>query len=209
MRITEIFHSIQGEGIYMGLPMLFVRTNRCNLRCRWCDSKYTFTGGEEVDLNDILKTVRDSREEWVCFTGGEPLLQPEALEFVRSCIDIGKKVLIETSGSLNIKPYVFSDSVCIDMDVKTPSSGEEKSLLKSNIDLIRKMDYLKFVISDEADYEFSREFVGGLDEEKNVVFQPAWGSDARMLAEAVIRDGLNVRVMPQFHKMVWGDRRGV
>jgi 7-carboxy-7-deazaguanine synthase len=209
MRITEIFHSIQGEGIYMGIPMIFVRTNRCNLRCRWCDSKYTFTGGEEMDLEVILKTVKDSSEKWVCFTGGEPLLQTEAPSFVRSCIDMGKKVLIETGGSLDISPYVFSESACIDMDVKTPSSGEEKSLLRSNIDLIRNVDYLKFVISNEIDYGYSRDFVNGMNGEKNIVFQPAWGSDVKNLAEAVIRDGLNVRVMPQFHKMIWGERRGV
>ena len=209
MRITEIFHSIQGEGVYMGIPMLFVRTNRCNLRCRWCDSKYTFTGGYEVPLEEILETVRKTGEEWVCFTGGEPLIQKEALAFVRSVAESGKNVLIETSGSIDVGKYVFSDSVSIDMDVKTPSSQEEDSFLSGNLKYLRENDYLKFVISDAVDYEFSMTFLQRLDRKVNVVFQPAWGSDAKFLVESVIRDQLRVRVLPQFHKYVWGEIPGV
>lgn len=209
MRITEIFHSIQGEGLYMGLPMLFVRTNRCNLRCNWCDSTYTFTGGSEKRLQDILNEVSQAHEEWICFTGGEPLIQRDALGFVRSAVQLGKKVLIETSGSIDIGPYVFSDKIAIDMDVKTPSSGEERSLLATNLNFIREMDYLKFVISDRDDYEYSKDFISTIDRTINIVFQPAWGSDIKFLVESVIKDRLNVRVLPQFHKLVWGEIQGV
>lgn len=209
MRITEIFHSIQGEGIYMGIPMLFVRTNRCNLRCKWCDSTYTFTGGYEMSLQDLLDTVRQAREKWVCFTGGEPLIQSEAEDFVHSVAEMGRSVLIETSGSIDISRYVFTPSVSIDMDVKTPSSGEEKSFRPKNLEFIRSNDYLKFVIADIADYEFSRNFLVNMERDINVVFQPAWGADAKFLVESVISDGLNVRVLPQFHKYVWGEIHGV
>lgn len=209
MRITEIFHSIQGEGYLMGERMLFIRTNRCNLRCNWCDSKYTFSGGEEYTVEQIMQTVRDSTENWVCFTGGEPLIQSDAPFLVKSIVEYGKNVLIETSGSISIAPYTFSDKIIIDMDIKTPSSGEEKSLRMENLDLIRETDYLKFVISDDADYEYSVDFLSRINKDVKVVFQPAWGTDIRKLVENVLKDGLNVRVLPQFHKIIWGEIRGV
>ncbi len=162
-----------------------------------------------MPLEEILETVRKTGEDWVCFTGGEPLIQKEALAFVRSVIEIGKKVLIETSGSINVGKYVFSDSVSIDMDVKTPSSQEEDSFMSENLEYLRDNDYLKFVISDTVDYEFSKTFLQRLDSKVNVVFQPAWGSDAKFLVESVIRDQLKVRVLPQFHKYVWGEIPGV
>ena len=162
-----------------------------------------------MPLEEILETVRKANEEWVCFTGGEPLIQKEALAFVRSVAESGKNVLIETSGSIDVGKYVFSDSVSIDMDVKTPYSQEEDSFLSENLKYLRENDYLKFVISDAVDYEFSRTFLQRLDNKVNVVFQPAWGSDAKFLVESVIRDQLRVRVLPQFHKYVWGEIPGV
>ncbi len=162
-----------------------------------------------MSLEEILEIVRKTGEEWVCFTGGEPLIQKEALAFVGSVAEIGKKVLIETSGSIDVGKYVFSDSVSIDMDVKTPSSQEEDSFLPGNLKYLRENDYLKFVISDAVDYDFSKNFLQRLDGRVNVVFQPAWGSDAKFLVESVIRDQLRVRVLPQFHKYVWGEIPGV
>lgn len=162
-----------------------------------------------MSLEEILEIVRKTGEEWVCFTGGEPLIQKEALAFVGSVAEIGKKVLIETSGSIDVGKYVFSDSVSIDMDVKTPSSQEEDSFLPGNLKYLRENDYLKFVISDAVDYDFSKNFLQRLDGRVNVVFQPTWGSDAKFLVESVIRDQLRVRVLPQFHKYVWGEIPGV
>ncbi len=207
--ITEIFHSIQGEGLLMGIPMIFVRTNRCNLRCRWCDSTYTFTGGREIPLQELLETASVAQEEWICLTGGEPLLQREAPDFVKGATMAGKKVLIETSGSLPVDEYTKIDNTVIDMDVKTPSSGEEKSLRLSNLEHLRKSDYIKFVIADENDYAFATDFVLQHDLGCEAVFQPAWGTDIRWLAESVLKRGLKVRVLPQLHKLIWGDRRGV
>ncbi|MEM0157474.1 MAG: radical SAM protein [Thermoplasmataceae archaeon] len=207
--ITEIFHSIQGEGPYMGIPMMFIRTNRCNLRCRWCDSTYTFTDGKEVPLQELVETASGCMEEWVCLTGGEPLLQREALDFVRSVTMAGKSVLIETSGSLPVDEYTKLENVVIDMDVKTPSSGEEKSLRLSNLDCLRKTDYIKFVIADEKDYAFASNFILHNDLRCEAVFQPAWGTEIKWIAESVLKDHLRVRVLPQLHKLIWGERRGV
>lgn len=209
MRITEIFHSIQGEGTLIGVPMLFIRTNRCNLRCRWCDSEYTFAGGREYSLEQLYEIAKSSSEEWVCFTGGEPLIQAEAVEFVKGLVSIGKKVLIETSGSRPINDFIFSDSVIIDMDIKTPSSGEEKSLFIDNLNFLRESDYVKFVISDDEDYAYALNFLENHRSSLNVVFQPAWGNDLKELADKVLKDKLNVRVLPQLHKMIWGQIRGV
>jgi 7-carboxy-7-deazaguanine synthase len=207
--ITEIFHSIQGEGLLMGIPMIFIRTNRCNLRCKWCDSTYTFTGGKEIPLQDLVDTASAAGEEWVCLTGGEPLLQRESPEFVRTITAKGKKVLIETSGSLPVDEYTKMENVAIDMDVKTPSSGEEKSLRLDNLGLLRKSDYVKFVISDENDYAFATDFLSQHSLRCEAVFQPAWGTDMKWLAESVLKQGINVRVLPQLHKLIWGERRGV
>ncbi len=207
--ITEIFHSIQGEGLLMGVPMMFIRTNRCNLRCRWCDSTYTFTGGKEIPLQELVETSTGCREEWICLTGGEPLLQREALDFVRSVTQAGKSVLIETSGSLPVDEFTKFENVVIDMDVKTPSSGEEKSLRLGNLDSLRKTDYIKFVIADKKDYLFASDFILHHNLKCEAVFQPAWGTEMKWIAESVLKDGLNVRVLPQLHKLIWGDRRGV
>ncbi len=207
--ITEIFQSIQGEGRYIGIPMLFIRTNRCNLRCRWCDSTYTFQGGNEVTLQELAGRVKEYGHEWVCFTGGEPLLQREALQFVDLAHDLGKNVLLETGGSLSVKEMTRRDSVYIDMDIKTPSSGEENSLLKENLNYLREQDYIKFVISDKNDLEYSIRFLQDNSLNVEALFQPAWGTSLQWIAEEVLGRGINARVLPQLHKIIWGERRGV
>ncbi|MEM3675460.1 MAG: radical SAM protein [Thermoplasmataceae archaeon] len=209
MLITEIFKSIQGEGPFTGIPMAFVRTNRCNLRCNWCDSTYTFQGGTEIKLQDIIKQVESLRVRWVCFTGGEPLIQREAPEFVRALHERGYRVLIETSGSISIRPYLSYENVYIDMDIKTPSSGESESLLEENLTIIRGQDYVKFVIADESDYEFAREFLMTHSIPCEALIQPAWKTDPQWIAERLLSDGLNARFMLQTHKIIWGERRGV
>lgn len=209
MLITETFESIQGEGPLIGVPMMFVRTNRCNLRCIWCDSEYTFKGGREMPVELLLAQVSESSSAWVCFTGGEPLLQRDAEQFVRGVVEEGRKVLIETGGSLPVDSFVKIDNTVIDMDIKTPSSGEEKSLHRPNLDILRETDYIKFVISDEKDFEYAVDFIGGLGRKLQVVFQPAWGADLKDLVEKVLKLKLDVRVLPQLHKMIWGEIPGV
>jgi len=209
MLITETFKSLQGEGPFIGIPMFFVRTNRCNLRCAWCDSTYTFYGGHEVSIDDLMDQVNTSHCDWVCFTGGEPLLQREALDFVRKLSESGKKILIETSGSLPVKDYTAIRNAFIDMDIKTPSSKEESSLYQDNLFILRKQDYVKFVISDEADYDYAKRMIPGLPETLQIVMQPAWGKDLKWLAEKVLSDNLPVRVLTQLHKIIWGEIPGV
>lgn len=193
----------------MGVPMMFVRTNRCNLRCKWCDSAYTFQGGKEYVLEIVLEEVSKSHRKWVCFTGGEPLLQRDALDFVKGATAQGKYVLIETSGSLPIEDYVKIDNTVIDMDIKTPSSGEEHSLLRENLGFLRDTDYIKFVISDEKDFSYAVDFMKSLDRPLQAVFQPAWGGNLKELTEKVLKLDINVRVLPQLHKLIWGEVPGV
>lgn len=204
-----MFHSIQGEGPFSGIPMFFVRTNRCNLRCSWCDSKYTFIGGKEVPLDDLIETAAMCWEEWICFTGGEPLIQREAYDFLAGVTGRGKKVLVETSGSIDIGKFRGISNIVFDMDMKTPSSGESGSFVISNMSSLRSPDYLKFVIANEEDYAFSRAKLESVPSGIEVIFQPCYGADIKWLAERVIDDRLNVRVMTQLHKAIWGDRPGV
>lgn len=204
-----MFESIQGEGPLIGLPMMFIRTNRCNLRCKWCDSAYTFTGGHEYPVEYLLSEVARSNTGWICFTGGEPLLQRDAPAFVGAVTAMGRKVLIETSGSISIEPYVSMDNTVIDMDIKTPSSEEQGSLHSENLELLRETDYIKFVISDERDFDFAVDFIRRLEKKIQVVFQPAWGSSLKDLTEKVLKLKLEVRVLPQLHKLIWGEIPGV
>lgn len=206
MLITEMFHSIQGEGPLTGIPMFFVRTNRCNLRCTWCDSTYTFQGGHEVPLDQLVKESRNVWESWICFTGGEPLIQSEAISFMKGLPE--KMVLLETGGSISIEPVTHLSNVVVDMDIKTPSSKEEKSLHVGNLSLLRKEDYVKFVISDKEDYRYAVTFLKENPLRCGVVFQPAWGSEFSWIPQMMIRDRINARFMLQTHKYIWGEERG-
>lgn len=208
MLLTETFESIQGEGLFTGIPMFFIRTSRCNLRCAWCDSTYTFYGGKETKLEDIIGAAENSKLDWVCLTGGEPLLQKEAPELVRKLTEMGKYVLIETSGSLPIREFVDIKGCFIDMDVKTPSSGEQDSLYGDNLPLLRKTDYVKFVIGSEEDYVYARDFLEKIPKHVQVVFQPAWGIEMKWIAERILKESLSVRFMSQLHKQIWGDVPG-
>ena len=209
MLITEKFHSIQGEGTLTGVPMYFVRTNLCNLRCKWCDTTYSFTGGTEEPVKSLIEECSKVWEDWICLTGGEPLLQRDAKEFVSSLTGMGKKILIETGGSLDIEPFTKYDSTVIDMDVKTPSSGEERSLKKENLEKLRELDYIKMVIQNEIDFSFALEFLKNNLVKCEVILQPAWGTPPDWLVNRVIENRLNVRVMLQMHKIIYGEKRGV
>src|SRR5437660_4784937 len=162
IRVTEIFHSIQGESSHAGRPCVFIRLTGCNLRCRWCDSEYTFTGGEKISIDDILTRVKAYGCKLVEVTGGEPLAQSEAFELIRRLADDGFEVLIETSGSIDITPV--DPRAKIILDVKCPGSGEVEKNRWENLDLLRPHDEIKFVIADRADYEWAR----GVIEEKGL-----------------------------------------
>ncbi|HVT44736.1 MAG TPA: radical SAM protein [Thermoanaerobaculia bacterium] len=210
LRVTEIFHSIQGESSFAGLPCAFVRLTGCNLRCRWCDSEYTFTGGEKMDLEEIVARVKAYGCPLVELTGGEPLAQKESFELITRLCDEGLEVLIETSGSIDIEP--LDRRARLILDVKCPGSGESEKNLWSNLGLLREHDEIKFVIAGRRDYEWARAIIAqhGL-EERRLLFSPVWGElGMKTLAEWMLEDRVPARFQTQLHKHIWGaDVRGV
>jgi 7-carboxy-7-deazaguanine synthase len=208
MRIIEVFHSIQGEGPLTGVRTTFVRAARCNLRCVWCDTKYSFGPGHERSVASILREVARNRTQNVCLTGGEPLLQKESETLVAELSRKGITTTIETGGSLDVRPFLKIPGVRLSVDVKCPSSKMERRNRWENLPRLRRSDVLKFVIADRADYLYARRVVRGYSGPATVVFQPVWGTDGGRLADWVLRDHLDVRVMLQEHKLLWGDVPG-
>jgi 7-carboxy-7-deazaguanine synthase len=213
LRVTEIFRSIQGESTHAGRPCAFVRLTGCPMRCVWCDSEYTFTGGEHLPMEEVMKRVRAFGCRLVEVTGGEPLAQGEAFELIQRLCDEEYEVLIETGG------YVSTANVDqrakIILDVKCPASGEAERNHWPNLDRLRPaLDEVKFVIADRADWEFARGVIQERALErraKAVLISPAWGQiDLKELAGWVAASGLNVRLQLQIHKYIWGpEERGV
>src|SRR5579885_674908 len=213
LRVTEIFRSIQGESTHAGRPCSFVRLTGCPMRCTWCDSEYTFTGGARVSIEDVMRQVRAFGCQLVEVTGGEPLAQREAFELVRRLCDEGFEVLIETGG------YVSTEGVDerakIILDVKCPASGEAERNHWPNLERLRAdRDEVKFVVAGREDWEFARGVIEKYDLERRslaVLVSPVWGqTDLRELADLVASSGLNVRMQLQLHKYVWGpETRGV
>lgn len=210
MRITEIFFSIQGESSHAGRPCVFVRLTGCNLRCTWCDSEYTFTGGERMSLDEVLDRVRSYGCNLVEVTGGEPLAQAEAFELIHRLCEEGFEVLIETSGSIDVTPVDRRAKLIL--DVKCPGSGEVEKNLWANLDELRPHDELKFVIADRADYDWARQIIAEKQlAGRNLLFSPVWGSmDMKDLAEWMLADRVPARFQTQLHKHIWGaDVKGV
>jgi 7-carboxy-7-deazaguanine synthase len=213
MRITEIFYSIQGESSFAGRPCIFVRLTWCNLRCTWCDSEYTFNGGTEMTIEEVLEQVRQYPCRLVEITGGEPLVQKkECLELVRRLCDNGYEVLIETSGSLDISP-LDQRAVRI-LDIKCPGSGEEQSNRWENLDCLTPRDEIKFVIADRRDFDYAGEVIARhrlAERHPAILFSPVWGAiDLRELSAWTLETGINARLQLQMHKYIWGpDTKGV
>lgn len=210
LRVTEIFYSVQGESSFAGLPCVFVRLTGCNLRCRWCDSEYTFTGGEKVELDDVLAKVASYGCKAVEVTGGEPLAQKESFDLIRALCDEGYKVLIETSGSIDVSNVDARAQLIL--DIKCPGSGESDRNLWSNLDRIGARDEIKFVIADRTDYLWARNLIRARGLERfAILLSPVWGElELQPLAEWMLADRLNARLQTQLHKHVWGpDAHGV
>lgn len=210
LRVTEIFHSIQGESSHAGRPCVFVRLTGCNLRCRWCDSAYTFTGGEKIALDDVVERVKAYGCRLVEITGGEPLAQAEALPLIGRLLDDGFEVLIETSGSIDISPVDRRAKLIL--DIKCPGSGEVAKNRWENLDDLRPHDELKFVLAGRADYEWARDLVAERRLDRwTVLFSPVWGElDLKPLAEWMLADRVPARLQTQLHKHIWGaDVHGV
>ena len=211
LRVTEIFHSIQGESSYVGQPCVFVRLTGCALRCVWCDSEYTFSGGTEMTIEEVLTRVRGYRCHFVEVTGGEPLHQQEAFHLIEALCAEGYEVLIETSGAIDIAPVDKRAHVIL--DVKCPGSGMTERMHWDNLQRVAEKDEVKFVIKDRADYDWARAILNKYNLEKRctVLFGPVFGElEPRQLAEWILADRLPVRFQLQLHKYVWDpDMRGV
>ena len=211
MRVTEIFHSIQGESSFAGRPCLFVRLTGCPLRCAWCDSEYTFSGGADMTIEAVLEQVRTYHCPLVEITGGEPLHQPEAFLLAERLCDDGYTVLVETSGAMDTAS--LDPRVHVILDVKCPGSGMTDRMFWSNLARLRQQDEAKFVIKDRADYEWARTIIQDYDLTRRctVLFGPVFGDlDPRLLAEWILADRLPVRFQLQLHKFIWApDMRGV
>ncbi len=211
LKITEIFASVQGETSYSGYPFAFVRLTGCNLRCRYCDTTYAYDAGEEFALDTVVSRVTAFGLTRACVTGGEPLLQEEAPALVKTLLDLGQEVLVETNGTVPLAP-LDPRAVKI-MDVKCPSSGEDRKMLWENFRCLTERDEVKFVISSEEDYRYAKDVAARYRRETKWGFllSPAFGLLApERLAGWMIGDGLDARFQLQLHKLVWGpDRRGV
>ena len=208
MRVIEVFHSIQGEGPFTGVRTTFIRTARCNLRCAWCDTTYSFGPGQERSIPSLLREVERNRTADVCLTGGEPLLQAESVRLVRELSRRGHRVVIETGGSLDVRPYLGIPRAVLSVDVKCPSSGMAERNRWENLRHLRTTDVVKFVIGDRRDYRYARRVLRERPTRAQVVFQPVWGSPAGTLADWVVADKLDVRLLLQEHKFLWGEAAG-
>jgi len=213
MKISEIFFSLQGEGLEIGLPTVFVRLFACDLRCNWCDTMYAVEGRDFRDrtVSEVVKEVEKHECKRVCITGGEPLIQiKEVEELANHLISDNYTILLETSGHKMPPPGFWTENSTISMDCKCPSSSMQD---KMDFDLfikLRPKDQLKFVIQDEIDYEYARGILNRYDIKANIIFQPTDGSELGWITEKVIDDKLeSIRVLPQLHKIIWGDKRGV
>jgi 7-carboxy-7-deazaguanine synthase len=232
MQITEIFRSIQGESTYAGLPCVFVRLTGCNLRCVWCDTAYAFHGGSRMRIEEVVARVRELSgapvrhghvppppqgrpslgERLVELTGGEPLLQPDAIGLAQRLTAENYTVLVETSGERFIG--TLPREVVKIVDVKCPDSGEGGTFLLDNLSAIDNKDEIKFVIGSRKDYEFARDFSSQHElarRVRQILFSPVFpdpngtwnGLDARLLAEWILEDRLPVRLGLQLHKFIW------
>ena len=209
LRLTEIFFSLQGEASRAGLPTVFVRLTGCPLRCTWCDTTYSFTGGEAARIESVLAEVAKYPARQVCVTGGEPLAQKECLPLLSALCDAGYDVALETSGALDIA--AVDPRVARIMDLKAPDSGECVKNRWENLALLNPRDEIKIVIASHGDYEWARDVVRQRQMEAicPVLFSPAQGLlEARSLADWILEDGLNVRFQLQLHKLLWGNMQG-
>jgi 7-carboxy-7-deazaguanine synthase len=209
LRITEIFFSLQGEAASVGCPTVFVRLTGCPLRCQYCDTAYAFQGGEWMSLPGILEKVAAWQTPYVTVTGGEPLAQKNCLNLLQDLCDADYRVSLETSGAIDITDV--DSRVTRVVDLKTPGSGEVERNLYTNLDCLERHDQLKFVICDQADYQWAKDRISeyALNERCEVLFSPSFGQqDATELADWILQDQLPVRMQIQLHKYLWGTGPG-
>ena len=209
LRVTEIFHSIQGESSRVGLPTVFVRLSGCPLRCVWCDTAYAFSGGEVLTIDEVLQRIAAFDCDTVCVTGGEPLAQKSCLPLLDTLCDAGYSVSLETSGALDIGGV--DPRVARIMDLKAPGSGEYEKNRWGNLELLTSHDELKFVLASREDYDWAVAACRQrrLFERCPVLFSPVQGQlDPTQLAQWILDDRLPLRFQLQLHKVLWGNVPG-
>lgn len=209
LRITEIFHSLQGETRTVGLPTVFIRLTGCPLRCGYCDTAYAFSGGTLYEVDDILQKVASYGAHYVTVTGGEPLAQKTCLDLLQALCDAGYEVSLETSGALDVS--TVDPRVIKVVDIKTPGSGEVLKNRFENLPHLHAHDQIKFVICDRADYEWARDVLQqhALTKRCEVLFSPSYQKQSPGdLADWILADRLGVRLQVQLHKYLWGDVAG-
>lgn len=209
LRMTEVFLSLQGETSRVGLPTVFIRLTGCPLRCRWCDTPYSFQGGESIALDTLLARVAEYGVQTVCVTGGEPLAQKGALPLLAALCDAGYSVSLETSGALDVARV--DPRVSRIVDIKPPESGEDARNRWENIAHLTPHDEIKFVLANRADYEWACAVLQErrLDRVCPVLFSPVQGElEPAQLAGWIVEDRLPVRMQVQLHKLLWGNTPG-
>ena len=207
LNITEIFYSLQGEAREVGIPTVFVRLTGCPLRCNYCDTTYAFKGNNPLTVEGIIKQIEVYNTNHVCVTGGEPLAQKNCHILLDSLVEKGCQVSLETSGSIDISQ--INRGVSVVMDIKTPSSTEERQNRYENISLLEAKDQLKFVIASREDFVWCCNLLEKHNTEAEVLFSPVYESlDPTELAEWILEGQLNVRLQLQLHKILWGEAKG-
>ena len=209
LRITEIFHSLQGETSRVGVPTVFIRLTGCPLRCRWCDTSYSFQGGESVSLSSILDQVAAYHTPTICVTGGEPLAQKNCLLLLTALCDAGYSVSLETSGALDISQV--DTRVARIVDIKPPGSNEAPRNRWDNVAHLTRHDEVKFVLADRADYEWACAKIAehALSERCAILLSPVHSElEPAQLADWILKDRLAVRMQLQLHKLLWGNVAG-
>lgn len=210
LRLTEIFYSLQGEARTVGVPTVFVRLTGCPLRCQYCDTTYSFTGGEKYTLAQILEQVASYGARYVCITGGEPLAQPNCLLLLTALCDAGYQVSLETSGALDVSQVDARVSKVLDL--KTPDSGESHRNLYDNIAFLTANDQVKFVVCSKRDYDWARFKIDQYQltqRVSDVLLSPSYGQqNPTELAEWILHDKLEARLQLQLHKFLWNNEAG-
>ncbi|MBA2655528.1 MAG: 7-carboxy-7-deazaguanine synthase QueE [Tatlockia sp.] len=209
LRISEIFHSLQGESTTVGLPTVFIRLTGCPLRCQYCDTAYAFSGGDLIDISSIINKVASYECQYICVTGGEPLAQQGCHELLQQLCELGYQVSLETSGARDISQV--DNRVMVVMDLKTPGSLETDKNLFTNIDYLKSIDQIKFVLCNRDDYVWAQQIMVQyrLPEKVQVLFSPSWQElNPTHLADWIVQDRLPVRFQLQLHKILWNDAPG-
>lgn len=210
LKIFEIFYSLQGETSRIGLPTAFVRLTGCPMRCTYCDTEYAFSGGGNMQIEEIMQKVATFGARYVTVTGGEPLAQKECYTLLKTLCDAGYSVSLETGGAMDIAPV--DQRVSVILDIKTPASNEEKNMRWDNLNHIKATDEIKFVLVNRADYDWAKAKIVELKltEKCPILFSPSYHDlKADELASWVLADQLPVRMQIQLHKILWGEKQGV